>query len=330
MTVNTGWNGDPNYETALRSPGDLPPITGEFATTYNLLPETVDHTLARKLYYNRDLRYKLGAGFSRPIIDVPAGFMGVPSLVASTAGGDEQAALDEFMNRNKGQSIKAHRMLLRDGEVLLRLQPSDRSPAYAKLFTKEEDEADIVVVPTEAFKIISKDEDIGAIEAVRIKHVFMTKPEGTDHLVESAIYETITADTILFEYPDGDSRDNKTVENPLGFVPAVHLENESESGELHASSDLEPAEPYMRFYNDVMLHAGSASLLHSTAKLIIRAQNVDAFVKKNFSEAEIQDGVLKFKNKDVLMFESGEPEMIAGGSQIYQQGADIIQARAPL
>ena len=62
MTVNTGWNGDPNYETALRSPGDLPPITGEFATTYNLLPETVDHTLARKLYYNRDLRYKLGAG----------------------------------------------------------------------------------------------------------------------------------------------------------------------------------------------------------------------------------------------------------------------------
>ena len=320
---------DPNLQTELRSPGDWPTFDPTFASPYRLDITEVDYRLARKLYYNRDQNYKLGAGFARPTINVPVGFMGVPILVADTKGGEEQEWLDRSMKSWKAQVMKAHKMALRDGEVLIRLQPMNRSDAYAKLFTEEDKDLTLSLIPTEAFEILSKDEDIDAIEAVKIKHVFMEKPEGGGNVEEVVLFEMITADTITLTYEDG-RKPQRTMANPLGFVAAVHLENEDEVGEIHASSDLEPVEPYMRFYNDVMLHAGSASQLHSTAKLVLRARDVTRFLNNNFSESEITEGRLRFKNKDVLFFESGDPDLMTTGGTMYSEGADIIQARAPL
>ncbi len=328
--MTTDWSNPTNKQTSLRSPGDLPSMSGAFASTYRLDETTVDYELARRLYYNQDERYKLGAGFSRPIVDVPVGFMGVPILRASTTGGDEQEWLTRAAASWAGQARKAHKMMLRDGEVLVRLQPMNRSPAYEALFGDDDKDLSLTLVPTEAFEIITMDEDLGAIEAVRIKHVFLRKEAGSSgNLVESVLYETITSDKIFLHYENGEKAD-RTFDNPMGFVPAVVLENEPEAGQLHASSSLEAAEPYMKFYHDVMLHAGSSSQLHSTAKLVIRAQDVDRFINNNFSEAEISAGRLRFKNKDVLFFESGVPDIITSGSSIYSEGAEIIQARAPL
>jgi hypothetical protein len=255
--------------------------------------------------------------------------MGVPILKAEddTADGKAQEWIDRHLASWSGQIMKAHKMALRDGEVLVRLIPKNRSAAYARLFGDDDKDLDLVLIPTEAYEVITADEDIDSIEAIKIKHVFM-RPDG-NNMREVVLFETITADQIVLKY-ENDEEPPRTLPNPMGFIPAVVLENEAESGQLHASSELEPIEPYMKFYNDVMLHAGSSSQLHSTAKLVIRARNIERFLKANFTDTEINERRLRFKNKDVLFFESGEPAVVAGGSNIYSEGADIIQARAPL
>lgn len=323
--------GNPSENSKLRTGGSLPSRRASFASPYRLVSSKVNYALARRLYYNTDQEYKLGAGFARPAIDVPVGFMGLPRLLAEDKTSDNQMWLDRHLKSWAGSVSMAHKMAMRDGEVLVRLRPKNRAPAYRALFTEDDRDLELGLVPTEAFEILSKDEDIDAIEAVKIKHVFLAPdPGGNDR--EVVLYEKVTADTIELEYenpPDGRQK-YRTLPNPLGFVPAVHLENEPERHQLHASSDLEPLEPYLKFYNDVMLHAGSASALHSTAKLILRAQDVTRFLKNNFTDAEIQEGRLRFKNKDVLFFESGQPAINASGSSIYAEGAEIIQASAPL
>lgn len=320
---------DPNKQTHMRQTGSLPSWQdASFSSSYSLDSTRVDVNMARKLYYNQDPRYKLGAGFARPAIDVPVGFMGIPRLLAEDKSSEQQVWLDRFMTDQAGMIMRAHKMALRDGSVLVRVRPKNRAPAYSKLFASDERDVELALVPHEAFEIIGMDEDRDAVEAVKIKHLLLT-PDSGGQMQERVLYELITANEIVLQYEDRQTPD-RTFPNPMGYVPAVVLENEPERHQLHASSDLEPVEPYLKFYHDVMLHAGSASALHSTAKLVLRARDVTRFVRNNFTDTEIAEGRLKFKNKDVLFFESGDPEINAAGSSIYAEGADIIQARAPL
>ena len=303
----------------------------KFSSEYNLTSSRVDVFLARQLYQNTRIDYKLGAGFARPTIDVPVGFMGVPRLVAENLKDDAQSELDRHMKFWAGDIMKAHKMMCRDGEVLVRLRPKNRAPAYRELFDVSNEDLELALVPSEAFEIVSKDEDIDALEAIKVKHVFLRRPEGTDtgEMEEVVLWEMVTANQIELWY-ENDDRPRRVLPNPLGFVPAVHLDNDVERHQLHASSDLEPLEPYLKFYHDVMLHAGAASALHSTAKLVVRVQDVNRFLMNNFTQSEIAEGRLRFKNKDVLFFESGQPMINSSGSSIYAEGAEIIQAEAPL
>ena len=322
---------DLNESSKLRKAGDLPRVELKFASEYNLTTSRVDVYLARQLYQNTRTDYKLGAGFARPAIDVPVGFMGIPRLVSEDIKSDAQEELDRHMKFWAGDIMKAHKMMCRDGEVLVRLRPKNRAPAYRELFDPTDDDLELALVPSEAFEIISKDEDIDALEAIKVKHVFLRPPQGIDQgtMEEVILWEKVTATTIELWYENQEDQ-KRTFPNPLGFVPAVHLQNDEERHQLHASSDLEPLEPYLKFYHDVMLHAGAASALHSTAKLIVRVQDVNRFLQNNFTSSEISEGRLRFKNKDVLFFESGQPMINTTGSSIYAEGAEIIQASAPL
>ena len=323
---------DPKAATKLRKPGDLPKrFDPSFSSEYRLDSSQVDYNLARALYYNTNQDYKLGAGFARPAIDVPAGFMGVPILRAEDPKGESQVWLDRSVKNWAGAIRKAHKMVMRDGEVVVRLRPQNRAPAYQALFEASDKDLELAIVPTEAFEILGKEEDLDAVEGIKFKHVFLMPTEGDDQGQdrEVVLFETVTASEIHLKY-ENDFKPERRFPNPLGFVPAFHLENEPEAHQIHASSDLEPLEPYLKFYNDVMLHAGSASALHSTAKLVIRAMDVNRFLTNNFSDAEIEEGRLRFKNKDVIFFESGSPAINTSGGSIYAEGADIIQAEAPL
>lgn len=315
-------------QSSLRLPGGLPQsIRGRpFANEYRLDVSEMDVALARALYSNTEPRYKLGAGFARPAINVPVGFMGVPQFTAER-GGDAQSTLERLAPTWSGSILRAHTALLRDGSVLLRVRPANRSPAYANLFDGEPDAVEIGYHTAESFDVYSLDEDRGAITEVKITHATLVDVGG--HLVEKRLFEIVTPDVIRIEWEDN-FRPARVERNPLGFVNAVVLRNDNEEHELHGRSELEPIEPYMRFYNDVMLHAGSASKLHSTAKLIIRVKDVNTFLKNNFTDAEIADGRLVFKDKDILFFQSGEPTVGVTGGNAFAEGADIIQARAPL
>jgi hypothetical protein len=329
--LTTNWS-NPNAATKLRKPGDLPKaFDPTFASEYRLDSSQVDYNLARALYYNTDQRYKLGAGFSRPAIDVPAGFMGVPILRAEDPTSEAQEWLNRSVKEWAGSIRKAHKMVMRDGEVVVRLRPKNRAPAYQALFESDDKDLELALVPTEAFEILGKEEDMDALVGIKFKHVFLVPTEGDDQgqTREVVLFETVTADQIHLKY-ENNEQPERILPNPLGFVPAIHLENEPELHQLHASSDLEPLEPYLKFYNDVMLHAGAASALHSTAKLIIRAQDVERFLNNNFSDADILAGKLTFKSKDILFFESGQPAINTAGGSIYAEGAEIIQASAPL
>lgn len=299
----------------------------KFASEYRLDSSKIDVALARALYQNVDPRYKLGAGFARPAINVPVGFMGAPMLTAK-AGGEAQDALDRVTQTWNGTVLQSHRALLRDGSILLRVFPGHRSPAYASLWAGEPDTVELGYELAEAFEVETLDEDIGAITGFRVKHVTMVRMSD-GHYQEKALYETVYPDRFVWEWEDN-YRPKQEYANPLGFVPAVFLKNDGEEFELNGRSELEPLEPYLRFYNDVMLHAGAASKLHSTAKLTLRVKDVNQFLTNNFTQAEIDDGRLRFNNKDILFFETGVPDIGVSGGSMFQEGADIIQARAPL
>jgi hypothetical protein len=314
-------------QPVLRAPGGLPETIDRrqpFGTTYSLDTSTVDVALARALYQNTDPRYKLGAGFAKPSINVPVGFMGVPMFNAQGAG-DAQRLLQEHAPTWSGDILSAHVALFRDGEILLRPRPANRSPAYAALF-EGEDFIEFSYNPAGTFDLEHLDEDMGAVTGVKVEHKVIVKDAG--RYIEKSLFEIIYPDRIIHQW-ENDYRPKKEFGNPLGFVPAIHMQNAPEVGQLHASSELEPAEPYFRFYNDVMLHAGTASQLHSTAKLTIRVRDIATFLQNNFTDTEITERTLRFKNKDVLFFETGVPDLQGGGTA-YQEGADVVQAEAPL
>lgn len=315
--------------SALRLVGGLPQsLKGSkpFASEYKLDTSKVDVKLARALYYNTEPRYKLGAGFARPAINVPVGFMGVPQFTAE-AGGDAQRELERMAPTWSGDVLLAHIALLRDGEILLRPRQGNRSPAYAALF-EDEDWVEFAYNPAGTFDLETLDTDIGAVTGIKVTHKVVVNVG--DRTEEKSLYETVRPDVVKWEW-ENNFRPSEEFPNPLGFVPAIHMQNAPEVGQLHGPSELEPAEPYMRFYNDVMLHAGSASKLHSTAKLSIKVKNVKTFLENNFTDAELKDNKLRFKDKDILFFETGEPQMgLSGGSSAFTEGADVVQAKAPL
>lgn len=317
-------------QSAFRLEGGLPNTKEPFASEYRLDSSTVDVTLARALYRNNEPRYKLGAGFSRAAINVPVGFIGSPILTAAKDADDRADANDwlaRLMPQWTGATLDTHLAVLRDGDALVRLRAANRSPAYSALFTPDDKDLELSFEQSESFEIIHMDEDMGAIEKIRVKHAFYVEEGG--QTVERFLWETVTPTEIILTY-ENNLKPERRFPNTLGFVPAVHMQNESHRHELRGRSELEAIEPYMKFYHDVMLHAGAASKLHSTAKLVLRVQDVDTFLTNNFSDAEIADRRLRFKDKDVLFFETGAPEIGVTGASAYQEGADIIQAEAPL
>lgn len=298
-----------------------------FTDGYSLIPETVDVKLARALYRNNDARYKLGAGFARPSLNVPVGFMGVPKFTVENA--TTQELLDATTKRWRANVMRAHLALMRDGEVLLRAQQGNRSPAYRKLFGAER-WIDLTYATANTFEIDVEEQDALSVVGFRIVHTVLLKDRTTGSTREVRMYETWTAETRLIEW-ENEEFPPRTEANTFGFVPAVYVKNAGEDNDLHGQSELEPLEPYLRFYHDVMLHAGAASQLHSTAKLILRVDDVQRFLTNNFTAAEIADGKLTFKNKDVLFFEDQSFEAGLGSAdRAGRLGADIIQASAPL
>ncbi len=281
-----------------------------YMVPYKLDSSRVDYNLARALYNNADDRYKLGAGFARPIINTTAGFMGVPHFTHADPEADNE--LESVMSKWAGKLLRINRNVLRDGDVFVRI---DRVPAK---FNSRQQVFDLRLIPPEWVTPIL-DPLTGSYQQLIIRYpVTVTDAQGRT-INDYTVTETLTETTRTIEY---DSRapaellmKNGTEPNLWGFIPVVHFKNEAEETQLYGSSDLEPVEPFMKVYHDTMLFAAQGSKLFSRPKAKFKLKDVERFLQDNFSPEEIKAGKLKFADKEIfLMQEDDDAEFITADS----------------
>ncbi len=264
-----------------------------YSAPYSLNVEGhVDYKRARDLYYNRDDNYKLGAGFAKPIINTLAGFMGVPTFTCEEEGAQEE--LDRFMEGIRSIQQRVHQKNLVDGECFVRLvNLPDDSILYPE--NRKGTRLTARIIPPEQIPT-------GGLEYDPITHEYtavtiLAKNKWIDANGERQEYsfrQRITAQevvtTVEGNAPEGIvSREEA---NPWGFIPIVHFRNEPDETELHGYSELEPIEPFLKAYHDVMIHAISGSKMHSTPKVAFKLKDVEKFLRNNFPQvlADLQAG----------------------------------------
>ena len=277
----------------LRRSGWFFNVRNMFSAPYSLNIEGhVDYKRARDLYYNRDDRYKLGAGFAKPIINTLAGFMGTPTFTCDDEGAQE--GLDAFVGEIRSIQQRIHQKNLVDGECFVRLvNLPDDNVLYPE--NRKGTRLTARIIPPEQIPA-------GGLEYDPITHEYtavtiLTKNKWIDEHGDRQEYtyrQRITANevvtTVEGNAPEG--IEDTTERNPWGFIPIVHFKNEPDETELHGYSELEPIEPFLKAYHDVMIHAISGSKMHSTPKVAFKLKDVEKFLRNNFPQvlADMQAG----------------------------------------
>lgn len=284
--------------SALRGPYWVEPIT---LSSYALDSTRVNYVLARQLYNNTNEKYKLGAGFAKPIINTTVGFMGVPYFRHDNV--EVQVELDSIANKWAGKFIRINRNTLRDGDCFVRIErkPSrydDKNLVFELTLIPPED---VVPIP---------DPLLGGYQKVYIKHHIPLYDPNGNRRGESIITEIITKDTIEYivdgKAPlevQGLSREK---ENPWGFIPIVHFRNEAEEYQLFGVSELEPVEPFFKAYHDTMLFAVQGAKMFARPKVKFKLQSVERFLNDNFSKEEIEAGRIRFADKEIFFLQEGD------------------------
>lgn len=101
------------------------------------------------------------------------------------------------------------------------------------------------------------------------------------------------------------------IQNPWGFVPIVHFKNEPDETMKFGQSDIEPIEPLLKAYHDVMMHALKGSKMHSTPKLKIKLKDVAGFLRNNFGVEDPvkfakDGGKVNLDGHEILFLTEGE------------------------
>lgn len=290
----------------IRPIGEMMRLNGGTTGTYKLDSSKVDYELARNLYQNKDDRYKLGAAFVRPIINSTVGFMGVPHFTSEDE--NAQATLDDFILDNTSKMLKTHSNALKLGDCYVWLTREERvNPLYPdkkiriiyNLIPPEEIK-DIILDPTTreplAYILESEQEWIeldGTKRKAKIKQAISAESRIIE--VQGDIPEGLEPG----EYP-----------NTWGFIPIIHFKNEPDETLKYGQSDIEPIEPLIKAYHDVMLHALKGSKMHSTPKLKLKLKDVRSFLENNFG---IDDPVQWAKNGGTVNLDGHEILFLADG-----------------
>ncbi len=273
----------------------------QYMTPYRLDSSRVDYDLARQLYRNTADKYKLGAGFARPIINTTAGFMGAPHFTHPDPDADQ--VLEQIMTRWTGKVLRINRNTLRDGDVFARIaRVPDR-------FNPKEEVFNLQLIPPEWVTPVT-DPLTGQWQQMVIRYpVTVTDAQGRT-VTEYTLTEVLTPKSRAIE-ADGRApaevrQQNREEPNPWSFIPVVHFRNEAEENQLYGCSDLEPVEPFMKAYHDTMLFAVQGSKLFSRPKAKFSLKSVEKFLRDNFSEDEIKAGKLKFADKEIFLLQEGD------------------------
>ena len=270
---------------------------------YRLDSSRVNYDLARELYRNINDKYKLGAGFARPIVDTAAGFMGAPHF--DHPDPEAAQALEGDMERWTGKILRVNRNAIRDGDQFARIVR-----VQSRFDPRKREAFDLQLIPPEWCSPVP-DPITGTWQQLVIRYPVKTMDANGRTTAEYTITETLTPSTRTVE-ADGrapaDVRQKVQVQesNPWGFIPVVHFRNEAEETHLFGASDLEPVEPFMKAYHDTMLFAVQGSKYFSRPKVKFSLKDVKSFLTNNFSAEEVASGRLKFADKEIFLLQDGD------------------------
>ena len=236
--------------------------TSGIGNKYALDSSRVDYILARSLYENTEDTYKLGAGFCKPIVNAKVGFMGVPSFMAKDEAAQE--VLDDFFSSNTSQMGGTNKKALLEGDCFVWIT---REETDAILYPETKTRLVYNIIPNEEVVHILRNPVNKSVEGYVLKsnHEWLDE-SGTKK--KTTVMQKITANQRLITL-EGDAVPGMSAEpieeiNPWGFIPIVHFKNEADETRLFGRSELEPIEPFLKAYHDVMLHALQGSKMHST------------------------------------------------------------------
>lgn len=250
---------------------------------YTLDSSRVDYELARKLYDNTEDSYKLGAGFCKPLINVKAGFMGIPSFLSDDE--EAQKTVNDFFSSQSSKMNRTHKKALSEGDCFVWIT---REESESILYPEASARLVYTIIPNEDVIGINRNPITKQVE----QYVLKSTIEWFDNQGgkrKTTVSQWISADIRRIKI-EGDPIPGMPMErtevNPWGFIPIEHFRNEADETRLNGQSEFESIEPFIKAYHDVMLHALQGSKMHSTPRLKFRLKDVAAFLRNNF---QVQD-----------------------------------------
>ncbi|MBO8169335.1 MAG: phage portal protein [Thermoanaerobacteraceae bacterium] len=283
-------------------------IGGTYGAPYRLNSSRVDYAKARALYDNTDDDYKLGAGFAKPVINTTVGFMGVPRFLSEDE--DAQTVLDDFFSANVSKMQLTHRNALRDGDCFVWITREETEDAA--LYPEAKVRLVYNIIPPEQVKKINRDPLTGKPrEYVLVSEHVWEDEDGAKKraVITQRISRERRVIQIQGDNPPGIQPGEE--KNSWGFIPIVHFKNEGDETDEFGKSDLEPIEPFLKAYHDVMLHAIQGSKMHSTPRLKLKLKDVAEFLKNNFGITDPQKfatdgGTINLDGHELLIFTDDE------------------------
>lgn len=290
--------------------------TGTLGAGYKLDSSKVDYELTKQLYYNTHDDYKLGAGFAKSVINNTVSFMGVPAYKSTDK--EAQEVLDGFFESNISNMQRTTRDSLRDGDCYVWITREEQQDV--SLYPEQKVRLVYNFIPPGQVKDIVRHPLTGVVQ----EYVLVSSHDWEDergNKKKATITQRIRRGEREIEI-DGDNPPDVTpgIEpTPWDFIPIVHFKNEGDEG-VYGQSDLEPIEPFLKAYHDVMLHAMKGSKMHSTPRLKLKLKDVAKFLRNNFGVTD----PAKFA-KDGGTIDLDGHELLMMGDE---ENAEFIEARS--
>jgi hypothetical protein len=265
----------------------------------------VDYNLARQLYRNDGPDTNLGAGFVRPIIDLMVEYIGIPQVTSNDDARDTH--LNECLHDYWAPELQQmFRDAMRDSKAIVRFrQPMALNPLFSE---RDRVHGRIDLLPPEAVQIIWSPVDPDMIEKAVITHWMDVDESDMEVLLDQSvvaqtnlspkirehqIIEIITPDRYRF-YDKTENRELQTWGGPntLGFVPLWEAWNEYDASLGGGQSEIEPIQPFIRAFHEVLLQTLQTHKYHSSPKLHFKVKDIATFLNNNFPGTIDENGKL--------------------------------------
>lgn len=286
-------------------------LIGGRVFSYKLNSSRVDYVLARELYHNTNDDYKLGAGFSKSVINTTVGFMGIPRPYSEDKEAEE--VLKSFFDDNVSKTQRTLRNALREGDCFVWITRTPTESDLTKLYPEAEKRLIYHIIPPEQVKKINRH----PLTNEPKEYVLESHHEWLDEAGNkrtATIEQRVSANNKIVNVVNGDTPPGLKlgeVDNSWGFIPIVHFKNEAEEHEEFGKSDIESIEPFLKAYHDVLIHAIQGSKLHSTPRLKLKLKNVTNFLANNFGVSDPaafvkQGGSINLDGHEIIFLGDGE------------------------